>query len=142
MTFQEKSRWIALTANLLAWGWYFVTVARLLASGVPDERGLLGLMIPVVLAITLIHIVGHIVVAVLKPSEARSTLDEREVAIARRAAAIGYNVLCVGIVVAMGATLYYWTAFVAVNAVMLAFILAECVRYGVELSAFRRGFAG
>lgn len=142
MTFQEKSRWIALTANLVAWGWYFVTVARLLAIGVPDERGLLGLMVPVVLAVTIITVVGHVVVAVLKPSEAKSTLDEREAAIARRAAAIGYNVLCVGIVVAMGTTLYYWTAFVAVNAVMLAFILAESVRYAIEITAFRRGFAG
>jgi len=141
MTFQEKSRWIALTANLLAWGWYFVTVARLLASGVPDERAMLALMVPVFVVVTLLHIVGHVVVAVLKPSEAKTTLDEREMAIARRAAAIGYNILCVGIVVAMGATLYYWTAFVAVNAVMLAFILAECVRYGVEITAFRRGYA-
>ncbi|WP_395614387.1 hypothetical protein [Allosphingosinicella sp.] len=141
MTFQEKSRWIALTANFLAWGWYFVTVARLLASGVPDERAMLALMVPVFVVVTLLHIVGHVVVAVLKPSEAKTTLDEREMAIARRAAAIGYNILCVGIVIAMGATLYYWTAFVAVNAVMLAFILAECVRYGVEITAFRRGYA-
>jgi hypothetical protein len=29
-----------------------------------------------------------------------------------------------------------------VNAVMFAFILAECVRYGIEIAAFRRGFAG
>ena len=38
MSFQEKSRWIALTANLIVWGWYFVTVAGLLATGMPDER--------------------------------------------------------------------------------------------------------
>jgi hypothetical protein len=50
-------------------------------------------------------------------------------------------VLCFGIVVAMGTTLYYWTAFVAVNAVMFAFIVAECVRYGLEIAAYRRGFA-
>jgi hypothetical protein len=145
MTFQEKSRWIALAANLIVWGWYFVTVVRLLtgdlSGGIGDERGLLGLMVPVILAITIIHIVGHIIVAALKPGEARTTLDEREKAIARHAAAIGYNVLCVGIVIAMGATLYYWTAFVAVNAVMFAFILAECARYGIEIAAFRRGFA-
>lgn len=141
MTFQEKSRWIALTANLIAWGWYFVTVARLLATGVPDERGLLAMMVPVFVAITIINIVGHIIVAVLKPSEATSELDEREKAIARYAAAVGYNVLCFGIVIALGSTLYYWTAFVAVNAVMLAFIVAECTRYCVEITAFRRGFA-
>ena len=140
MTYQEKSRWIALTANLLAWGWYFITIARL-PSGLPDERGLLGLMVPVFIAITVINIIGHVVVAVLKPGEAGTDLDEREKAISRRASAIGYTVLCVGIAMALGTTLLYWTAWVAVNAVMAAFILAECVRYGVEILAFRRGCA-
>ena len=141
MSFQEKSRWIALLANLVAWGWYFLTLARL-PAGLDDERGLLGLMVPVFIAVAIINIVGHMIVAVLKPSEARSELDEREKAIARHAAAVGYTVLCVGIAVAMGATLWFWTALYAVNAVMFAFILAECVRYGVEIAAFRRGFAG
>jgi hypothetical protein len=145
MTFNEKSRWIALGANLLVWGWYFVTVVRILAGDlqapIGDERGLLGLMVPVIIAITIIHIVGHVIVAALKPSEARTERDEREKAIARNAAAIGYSVLCFGIVIAMGATLYYWTALVAVNAVMFAFIVAECVRYGVEIATYRRGLA-
>lgn len=145
MSFHEKSRWIALGANLVVWGWYFVTVARLLtgdiAARISDERGLLGLMMPAIVAITIIHIVGHVIVAALKPEEARTERDERERAIARHAAAIGYSVLCFGIVIALGATLYYWTALVAVNAVMLAFIAAECVRYGVEIAAYRRGLA-
>lgn len=140
MTYQEKSRWIALIANLLAWGWYCVTLARL-PAGLPDERGLLGLMVPVFIAITVINIAGHVVVAVLKPGEAGTDLDEREKAISRHASAIGYSVLCVGIAIALGTTLWYWTAWIAVNAVMAAFILAECVRYGVEIAAFRRGYA-
>ena len=140
MTYQEKSRWIALTANLLAWGWYFITLARL-PSGLPDERGLLGLMVPVFIAVAVINIVGHVVVAVLKPSEAGTDLDEREKAISRHASAIGYTILCVGVAIALGTTFYDWTAWVAVNAVMAAFILAECVRYGVEIVGFRRGYA-
>ena len=146
MTFHEKSRWIALGANVVIWGWYFVTLGRILsgdiAARIGDERGLLGLMVPVIVAITIVNIVGHIIVAALKPKEAKTELDEREKAIARHATAIGYNVLCVGIVFAMATTFYYWTAFVAVNAVMLAFIVAECVRYGFEILAYRRGYAG
>ena len=140
MSFQEKSRWVALVANLIAWGWYLLTLARL-PGGVPDERAMLQLIGPVFVAVTIINIVGHIIVAVLKPREAKTELDEREKAIARHAAATGYTVLCLGIVVALGATFWYWTAIVAVNAVMFAFIAAECVRYGVEIAAFRRGFA-
>jgi hypothetical protein len=78
---------------------------------------------------------------VLKPSEAGTDLDEREKAISRHASAVGYTMLCVGVAIALGTTLYYWTAWVAMNAVMAAFILAECVRYGVEIAAFRRGYA-
>ena len=140
MAYQEKSRWIALTANLLAWGWYFLTLARL-PAGLPDERDLVGLMVPVFIAVAVINIVGHVVVAALKPSEAGTDLDEREKAISRHASAIGYVVLCVGVAIALGTTLWYWTAWVAVNAVMAAFILAECVRYCVEIAAFRRGYA-
>ena len=91
-----------------------------------------------IIALTVIHIVAHIVVAILKPSEARSEMDERERAIARNAGAIAYHVLAFGIVVAIGTTLFCWTAFVAVNAVLLAFILAETVRYGLEIIAYRR----
>ena len=141
MTFNEKSRWIALLANLLVWGWYFVTVARALAAGVPDIVWLMAMTVPVIVAITIIHIVAHLVVAVLKPSEARSEMDERERAIARRAGAIAYNVLAFGIVVALGTTLFFWNTFVAVNAILFAFIFAETIRYGIEIVAYRRGMA-
>jgi hypothetical protein len=141
MTFIEKSRWIALLANLLVWGWYFVTVARVLAAGAPDVPWMLAMTVPVIVALTVIHIVAHIVVAVLKPSEARSEMDERERAIARHAGATAYHVLAVGIVIALATTLFYWSAFVAVNAVLFAFVLAETIRYGIEILAYRRGMA-
>ncbi|MDQ8755804.1 hypothetical protein RCO27_06140 [Sphingosinicella sp. LHD-64] len=138
MTFHEKSRWIALLANLAAWSWYFVAVARLHAAGVPNVPYMIAMMLPVIVAITVIHIVAHVAVALWKPGEARSETDEREQAIARRAASIAYNVLAVGLVLAVGATLFNWTAFFAVNAVMLVFILAESVRYTLEIVAYRR----
>jgi hypothetical protein len=141
MTFNEKSRWIALLANLLVWGWYFVTVARAIGAGAPDVRWLLAMTVPVIIALTIIHIVAHIVVAILKPSEARSDMDERERAIARRAGAIAYHVLAFGIVIALATTFFYWSTFVAVNAVLFAFILAETIRYGIEIVAYRRGMA-
>jgi uncharacterized membrane protein len=138
MTFNEKSRWIALLANLLVWGWYFVTVVRVFAAGAPDVRWLLAMTVPVLIALTVIHVVAHIVVAVLKPSEARSDMDERERAIARRAGAIAYNVLSFGIVAAIATTLFYWNTFVAVNAILFVFIVSESVRYALELAAYRR----
>lgn len=138
MTFHEKSRWIALCANLLVWGWYFVTLSRALAAGAPDVPWMIAMTIPVIIALTVIHVVAHIVVALLKPSEAEAPMDEREKDIARRAQAQAYNLLAVGIFIAIGSTLYYWNTLIAVNAVLFAFILAETVRYALEIAAYRR----
>lgn len=138
MTFHEKSRWIALVANLLVWGWYFVTLARAIAAGAPDVPWMIALTVPVIIALTVIHVVAHIVVALLKPSEAEAPMDEREKDIARRAQAQAYNLLAVGIFIALGSTLYYWNTLIAVNAVLFAFILAESIRYGLEIAAYRR----
>ncbi len=138
MTFHEKSRWIALLANFGVWSWYFLTVARVHGAGAPNAPYVIAMMLPVIIAITVIHIVAHAAVALWKPGEARTGMDEREQAIARRAAVIAYNVLAVGLILAVGVTLFNWTAFFAINAVMLVFIIAESVRYALEIVAYRR----
>lgn len=141
MTFHEKSRWIALVANLAVWGWYFVIVARAVAAGYPDEPYLMWLMVPVIGALTIIHVVAHIVVAVMNPKEANEGLDERGRAIGYRASAWGYNILCVGVFAVITTSFFWWNSFVIVNSLMFAFILAETVRYAVEIRAYRRGLA-
>ena len=141
MTFHEKSRWIALCANLVVWGWYFVTVARAVEIGAPDVPYMMATMIPVIVALTIIHVVGHTVAALMNPKDASADTDEREREIGRRAATIGYHLLCVGLFAVIGASLFWWNTFLVVNGVLFAFILAECVRYGIELHAYRRGIA-
>jgi Na+/H+ antiporter NhaD/arsenite permease-like protein len=138
MTFNEKSRWIALVANLGAWGWYFVTVARALAAGAPDEPYLLALTIPVVIWLTIVTVVAHIVVAVLNPREARTGLDERERKIAADAARSAYALLSVGIFGVIVGSAFLWNTFFVVNALLFAFLAAESARYALELAAYRR----
>ena len=138
MTFNEKSRWIALLANLGAWGWYFLTVGRAFAAGAPDERYLLALTIPVVVWLTIVTIVAHIVVAALNPREARTGLDERERKIAADATRGAYHLLCVGIFAVIVGSAFIWNTFFVVNALLFAFIAAESVRYALELAAYRR----
>lgn len=141
MTFHEKSRWIGLAANLLVWGWYFVIVVRALGAGYPDEPYLLGAVIGVIVAMIVIHVVLHVAVAVWNPAEARSEMDERERAISNRAGARAFDVLSLGLAIALGASLYHWNTFVAINAVLFAFILADTARYALEIVAYRRGLA-
>jgi dolichyl-phosphate-mannose--protein O-mannosyl transferase len=131
MTFNEKSRWIALLANLGGWGWYFAIVARALAAGAPDEPALLALTVPVVIWLTIVTIAAHIVVAVLNPKEARTRMDERERLIAGEAARKAYALLFVG-------SAFHWRTFFVVNALLFVFILSETVRYALELAAYRR----
>jgi hypothetical protein len=138
MTFNEKSRWIALLSNLALWGWYFVTVGRALAAGAPDERYLLAMTIPVVIWLTIITVVAHIVVAVLNPGEVRTALDERERKIAADATRIAYGLLCVGIFGVIVGSAFLWNTFFVVNAILFAFILAESTRYTLEIAAYRR----
>ena len=138
MTFNEKSRWIALLANLGGWGWYFLTVARAFAAGAPDERGLLALTVPVVIWLTIVTIAAHIVVAVLNPKEAQTRLDERERGIAGAAARRAYSLLSVGIFAVILGSAFYWSTFFVVNALLFVFVLSESVRYALELAAYRR----
>jgi hypothetical protein len=141
MTYHEKSRWIAFLANLLVWGWYFAILARALSAGYPDEPHLLALAVPAVLAITVINIVAHVAVAILKPKEARTSLDERERDIARRATSIAYHIFSVAVFGVFVIAFWTWNVFVTINAVLFAFILAESARYLIEIIAYRRGLA-
>ena len=138
MTFNEKSRWIALGSNLAIWGWYFVTVGRALAAGAPDEPYLLALTIPVVIWLTIVTVVAHVVVAALNPSEVSTALDERERMIAANATRWAYGLLSVGIFGVITGSAFYWSTFFVVNALLFVFIAAESVRYALELAAYRR----
>jgi Na+/H+ antiporter NhaD/arsenite permease-like protein len=138
MTFNEKSRWIALLSNLGVWGWYFVTVGRALAAGAPDERYLLAMTIPVVILLTIITVVAHVVVAMLNPRDVRTDLDERERKIAADATRWAYSLLCIGIFGVIVGSAFLWNTFFVVNALLFVFIAAESTRYALELAAYRR----
>ena len=138
MTFNEKSRWIALLSNLGLWGWYFLTVAPALAAGAPDERYLLALTIPVVIWLTIVTVIAHIVVAVLNPREARTNLDERERKIAADAIRWAYGLVSIGIFGVILGSALLWNTFFVVNALLFVFIAAESLRYALELAAYRR----
>ncbi len=141
MSFQEKCRWIGLIANLLVWGWYFIAVLGVARSGFPDVPYMLAMLVPVIIGLTIIHVVGIAVAAIMNPKAANSRMDEREKAIQNRASAKAYELLNFGLVIILGASLFYWNIFLLINGVLFAFILAESVRYIIEITAYRRGRA-
>ena len=142
MSFREKTLWVALLSNIAVWGWYFSRVGALGGAGLPEsaEPFLLGMIVPVIIAITVIHVAAISVIAILEPREADAPLDERERAIKHRATASAYEILSVGLVLIIGGSLFFWNTYLVVNAILLLFIVAESIRYGMEILALRRGY--
>lgn len=131
MSFREKSAWITLTAILVVSAVYFLIVPA-------SQRA--QSFVYCVLAFVAIEIVGHLVVFVRAPRDARTPRDERERLIDLRAVRTAAYVYVVGSFAAV-ATLHTGASAVEVgNGVLLAFIAAEIVNYTARILYHRRGF--
>ncbi|MFN7176640.1 MAG: hypothetical protein ACK4MX_07085 [Thermaurantiacus sp.] len=140
MSFRERTLWVALLGNVLVWGGYFVWLANRVARGgleaIPHPTFLIG----VVVWLIIYSILAAGLVQVLARREAQAidrTLDEREQVIAWRAGATAYTLLSVFTLLIIGGLFTGWPSRVAINALLLAFVLAESLRYTLELRALR-----
>jgi hypothetical protein len=141
MSIREKARWVALFADLLIWAWYFNRVADVLPAGPADEMAFLWLAVRATIASVVVHVVAAIVLAVGAPAEAAAGPDEREQAIERASGARAYGLLGVALVTIFMSSWFGWTKFMLVNAILLAFLLAELARNLTEIRAFRTAAA-
>jgi hypothetical protein len=137
MSYREKLAWTSLLATLLIWGWFAGKVA---AIGFGDFGALLRLALQAIIAEIIVKVAIEVALAVRAPAEA-DMIDEREKAIALRAASHGFfalNAAGFGI-----ATAPLWLpgaeAGVAMGvAALLAMALAEVVQAGSAIIGFRR----
>lgn len=141
MTFQEKTRWAGLAANLLIWGWYFVDAFGAWQAGTLTGRNSFGGIVGTVIATVVVQVAVIVVVAIHRTDEADVPLDERDRQIARKGAAAAYSLLSFGLVVAIGAAYLALDYLAAINLFVFLFIAVECVRYVIEIAAYRRGYA-
>ncbi|HEX8364254.1 MAG TPA: hypothetical protein VF603_03105 [Allosphingosinicella sp.] len=142
MAFREKIAWLELATMLVAYIVYFGFVGPAVGFG---ERRMLDIVWsfgPVAAAHGIAVIVGAIVIAVTASKEAQAKADERDRAIARRGATIGYYVLIVGMIVVGGIMPFTEQPWKIVNAALLAIVLAEIVNNAVVLLSYRRGWHG
>ncbi|HMI20643.1 MAG TPA: hypothetical protein VK533_13985 [Sphingomonas sp.] len=130
MSFRYKSALLSLASMALVYGWYFVTLMIHRHDGTHPNPALhLG---GAVLLLALIQIVGHIVIAGTS-SDKYDAMDERERFFDQRATRVGYYLLIVGGLAAI-ATLHIGASGPDMgNAVLLAIVVAECVRQAVFL---------
>lgn len=123
MSFQAKSTLVMLVALVTVYGWYAVTVFRLAANSPVSDIAYQPLVLIVVVPLVVIATVGHILISVVRPSEADSN-DERDRAIARRGTVVGGTVLGVAALGALFASMaeldHFWIAHLLLGGLVLA----------------------
>ncbi len=136
MSFREKSAWVCMIGLLAVYGYYFVDSGfriRDTTSGDAFMMTQMGLMVSIVV----VMIVGHIIAAVSSPKDADAQCDERDVLIAAKAGALGGNIAIAGALLA-AATAFRGANGVEVgNWVILAVVVGELVRYGMQIAKYR-----
>ena len=144
LSYQEKSILGSLLAMVVVYSVYFAGTLRDL--GRPEFNGSnLGRLIFTVIAIVVIEIVYHIVIAIQGGVERK---DERDILIESKAYRNAYFTLASGagmvvtyfIVAGLaGATRIPLTPFLAVNAMLLFMVIAELMKSLTQLFYYRRG---
>jgi len=139
MSFEEKGTWVYLVVNVVTYAAYLsIILGR--AENIPlTEVSYVSTMLWTIGIAIALSIVGHIAVAIAKPSEADKR-DVRDKDINRFGEYFGGIVLAVGMLVPFGLAMaevdHVWIA----NAIYLAFVLSALTGSVVKIAAYRRGF--
>ncbi|MBS0296170.1 MAG: hypothetical protein JSR45_07660 [Proteobacteria bacterium] len=139
MPYREKIAWLSLLAMALTFTPYFVITAgeHPASEALPNLRQLWLYGIAAVARVAILGI-GWLALRLGAREDARMPMDERDRAIAGRAATWGYGVLMAGMIltgVVMPFTSNGWTI---VNAALAMIVAAEVVRYGAVVLSYRR----
>lgn len=137
MSFREKSAWISFLTILGVFIPFFWNSYRQF-TGAISTRDSVSTAFLLLGAFVAIEIVLHLVLAIRAPREARSPRDERERLIDLRATRVGFYVLLVGAMSAVGAVHLTRSAWAISQVALLAVVVAELVRFGIQIVLFRR----
>ena len=138
MSFREKSAWITFVL-LLAFGIYFGEVAAHMLDPTRPHANYLLLFVLLVVAIVILEIITHAVIAFRSPREAQTPIDERERLIELRSTRPAFFVLLVGAFLSVGTIHLGTSTWLLAHCVLFAIWLAELTRYGSQLYHYRRG---
>jgi uncharacterized BrkB/YihY/UPF0761 family membrane protein len=142
MAFREKIAWLTLGTMLVAYAAYFLVIGPAAGFG---ERRLLDIIWSfglVAAAHAAAMIVGSILIAILSRKEASAPADERDRAIGRRGATVGYYVLIVGTILVGVVMPFSEPPWKIVNTALLAIVIAGVACQIVILWSYRRGWHG
>jgi hypothetical protein len=135
MSFREKSAWVTLIAILLVSALFALHAPRLSHPGPWDFHVLLAC----IAAFIVIEAVAFVVLRLRYPEDARTPIDERERLINLKAMRLASRVYVVGSFLAV-LTLHHGASAVMIGYfIVLAFVIAEIVKYSARIVFYRRG---
>ena len=148
-SFQEKSICGSLVVTAGLFSYYFLKVFEVLASGTSSAvYGLPFVLIGVIIAMVVVEVVYHVLIALRSEPE---TEDERDRLIEARATRYSYFVLVAGCVTTVGHAMFagffdaagqadlLHSPIMITNFIILSFVLAEVVGFAMQLYYYRRG---
>ncbi|GAB6194734.1 hypothetical protein [Lysobacter xanthus] len=139
MSWKERSQWVVLATVLLVYGRYFADV--LPGHGADVGPADIARFITAVVALVMLQVAGHVVLAVLgrRALERGVQADERDTLIGLRAARIGGHVLAVGVFAALAVALQVPGNFAFVHVLFGALVVSHVVEVATRLALYRRG---
>jgi len=136
MSFKEKSAWVMLIAlSMTGLGYIYIVTKTPLSLAPP----ILPTIIAYTIALTLLAILGHIVIALWNPKEANAATDERDRLISIRASHFSSYILAIGVVIALGLYLIQYDASVMFYTIFGSLILSQITEYLLQITYYRRG---
>ena len=143
MSFHEKSNIAMLLIMLGVYGVYFGgAVLGILTADVPPEEALAATnatMIVTVGVVIVLAIIAHIAIAILKPSEADDSRDERDKLIEMRGDQRGGVVQSVISLGALTLAMLGLPVWMIANAILAGLVAGEIVKAVSKLIDYRRG---
>ena len=135
MPFREKTAWVTLTAILLVSALFVLCAPQLSHPRPRDFHALLAC----IAAFVVIETVAFLVLRLRYPEDARTPIDEREQLIHLKATRLAARCYVVGSFLAV-LTLHLGASAVMIGYfVVIAFVIAEIVKYGARIGYYRRG---
>jgi hypothetical protein len=138
MSYREKIAWLSLSAMAVAYGPYFVLVARGPFSWEPlPHLHPLGLFALVSIVRMLILGAGYLYLRLGSSREERAPRDERDRAIEHRSLSAAYYVLIAGMILVGCIMPFSSSGWTIVNAAILWMVAAEVVHYSMVVASYR-----
>lgn len=138
MSFREKSAWLMGVALLAAGAFYFYVVAQMSEAVGAVAPPVTPFIVVYVIALTVIAVFGHIVIAVLAPKDAQAKRDERDRAVLFAASNRSGYVFATGTVLALGYYLFTRDGDALFHAVFASLMLGQIVEYALQIYFYRR----